>query len=63
MGKSLTTQSLVPSKLINCFDQEVNLDPDLLLLYKANEGRVVDNVLDEEILECLLLAKRNCGKK
>ena len=57
MGNSLTTQSLVPSKLIHCFDQEGNLDPDLLLLFKANEGRVVDNVLDEEILECLLLAE------
>jgi hypothetical protein len=57
MGNSLTTQSLVPSKLIHCFDQEGNLDPDLLLLFKANEGRVLGDALDEEILECLLMAE------
>jgi hypothetical protein len=57
MVNSLTTPSLVPLKLIHCFNQEGNLDPDLLLLFKANEARVVDDALDEEILECLLLAE------
>ena len=57
MGNSLSTKSIVPEKLIHCFDQEGNLDPDLLLLFKANAARFLGDTLDEEISECLLMAE------
>jgi len=56
MGNSISSNQLMPTRLLHCFDQDGDFDTELFLLYLRNKKKVKDPV-EERITSALELAE------
>ena len=56
---SISSIQFIPNSLLECFDNELNFDLDLFLLYRRHERQEAADKWWRQLEECLEMAEEN----